>query len=1628
MGTEKKIRRALFTILLSIIAVTTHAATLTTSQQSACVDESVKIEVTDLSGVEYVDFKRSTDNGSTWTNVGRAVVKNGKAEITDFMTTEEPVYKVFSYPGAADLSVQSNKVTLKTTDCPKSSSCHTTSSGDVFDGTDFSVVDKNGTTTGSGFVDNIESFLPENHITLSNSCSNAFISNSYETNPESFMANDTNYYMYFSPANCGQPLSFRFQQTTDERCCEKDNNNKCVNFKNNLCGTGRYNNQNCDENVPIWNHKYFELRMKVFFKINCDNNAIQDGTNIKMSLSEGGGVSDCFEDNTMYTEIIVKQNNSRLGYALVPKAFDMIYLKDIKDSEQKSVKFTKEYVYEMDISIYGKFDLRNNANQKQFVTVKPEFGQWGNSGCVDFAVDYISLESESLCLSSNTSCLDQDVAVNVNALGFSERANFIWQKKNDDGTWSTISEYSGVGKGHADVKVTEVGLKEFRVFVDREGGEINTEDNSTYDQLFDFYIVGKYCDVSLIDINGESSICLPTNVTEYDYEAIQSVDNDTVNYSWIVRDPDGNDVTSSMLTVDSGDSKKAKFKIGDGVKEGEYKIKVFRAYKGEDGDGGAYEKTVTIGKAPQLGNDPVALNYCTESAPSEDEVIAHIKKTIGDNYEVTVADYNGADGAYTYTATANGCSANGTVEVAKLVMADKTVDAFSYCTGSFSRDALLSHIKNKLGDGYEISELSENGNPYTFKIKETSSGCSTNGTVTVTEISLPSGTLDNLSYCSGSEAPTLPTTLGDYNVVYEGDGETDGNVTTYSYRLVTTTAPACSSDVQTFTVTKLELPGKPSQTVFKFCAESDVNTTILADSVKKYVTVPEGKTYDITVTEKGGTYTYVIKDNATNCEVTGDLTIERYAKPTAPEVTISNYCYGTEGTLPTLPSGVSWVGGEPDVSASVSAGTHGYSYRFTDNNGCVSDDVTKSFTVHAKPEISVAFTQGGASVGEVCPSNGGDLVVTATVTNASNLSGTFEYIYNGTTNASASKTLSYDCSTSTVNVIAQVKYTPETNLVCVSDKVTLAIPFADKPDFACAQSQPTEYTITSGCSTNVNFAAPTYKSCKANAVKSFVLQTKQKDDSYKDSVTAQTWDNISHSLAPGSYKAIFTVEDLCLGENNKCEREFTVVDGVAPTIDCADKTIVVNTDKGECSAEVTLTPEVSDNCGIHSVNATLDGSAVTLLNNTFTATLDKGTHTVLWTVTDVNGKNSECKQTVTVEDKENPVISGISDIEKVSCEASGIVISNPTATDNCDVTEFSVSNDNSDKVTVSMDADGNVSYTGTFPIGTTTIKWTAKDEAGNTTTVDQTVTVTDGAITLPEITPMNYCSGTLPTAAEAETYLRNQLASANVQYGNDLKVTITAGVYNFSFTNEHGCPTSGVLKLNELPLPAAPKTDFTYCPESVVSAGLLQSEIVNAYTNASAYEIEVKNVSGDKYSYTVKNKETNCATSGEFVVKRYAKPTAPTVTINPFCENLAAASKPSLPVSGAGDFSGYTINWTEQPNADLTKLGSGSHIYKYTVTDGNNCVSAETSFTVEVYATPTAPKVENMAFCENASDKPSLPVSEAGDFAGYTINWTEQPNADLTKLGSGSHIYKYTVTDGNNCVSAETSFTVEVYA
>jgi hypothetical protein len=107
---------------------------------------------------------------------------------------------------------------------------------------------------------------------------------------------------------------------------------------------------------------------------------------------------------------------------------------------------------------------------------------------------------------------------------------------------------------------------------------------------------------------------------------------------------------------------------------------------------------------------------------------------------------------------------------------------------------------------------------------------------------------------------------------------------------------------------------------------------------------------------------------------------------------------------------------------------------------------------------------------------------------------------------------------------------------------------------------------------------------------------------------------------------------------NKTTKTFTVTvnDEQAPVITCPnDRT--VTTDPGVCTAVVTLVnPGATDNCqGVSVVGRRSDSKALT-------DAYPKGSTTITWTATDAVGNKSSCTQTITVEDKEKPVITNAS--------------------------------------------------------------------------------------------------------------------------------------------------------------------------------------------------------------------------------------------------------------------------------------------------------------------------------------------------------------------------------------------------
>ncbi len=198
----------------------------------------------------------------------------------------------------------------------------------------------------------------------------------------------------------------------------------------------------------------------------------------------------------------------------------------------------------------------------------------------------------------------------------------------------------------------------------------------------------------------------------------------------------------------------------------------------------------------------------------------------------------------------------------------------------------------------------------------------------------------------------------------------------------------------------------------------------------------------------------------------------------------------------------------------------------------------------------------------------------------------------------------------------------------------------------------------------------------------------------------------THGAPPGSafliggpYPIQYTAADAC-GNTAVCNFTVTVVDDDPPTIACPPP-VTVPTDAGLCSASgVSLgTPIATDNCGVATV--TSDAPSVFLL----------GTTTVTWTATDSNNLSSTCTQTVTVIDTELPSFSGcpgplITSADAGTCSAA-VSWTPPTANDNC----------GSPLVT------SNYSPGAVFPLGTTTVTYTATDGSGNPAQCSFTVKV-----------------------------------------------------------------------------------------------------------------------------------------------------------------------------------------------------------------------------------------------------------------------------------------------------------------
>ncbi|WP_113922614.1 HYR domain-containing protein [Cognataquiflexum aquatile] len=186
---------------------------------------------------------------------------------------------------------------------------------------------------------------------------------------------------------------------------------------------------------------------------------------------------------------------------------------------------------------------------------------------------------------------------------------------------------------------------------------------------------------------------------------------------------------------------------------------------------------------------------------------------------------------------------------------------------------------------------------------------------------------------------------------------------------------------------------------------------------------------------------------------------------------------------------------------------------------------------------------------------------------------------------------------------------------------------------------------------------------------------------------------------------------------NTAECSFTVTitedaDAVDPIISNCPTDITVSNDPGDCSAAVTWTaPTATDNSGSVDLVSNFESGAV----------FPVGTTKVTYTATDAAGNQVTCSFDVTVADDELPVIGSVSDISVTvpsGQTVTSVSVPLPSVSDNCSATVTGVRSDGKP-------------LTDPYPVGQTTITWSAEDPSGNdAAVVIQKVTVTQSAPSL----------------------------------------------------------------------------------------------------------------------------------------------------------------------------------------------------------------------------------------------------------------------------------------------------------
>ena len=449
------------------------------------------------------------------------------------------------------------------------------------------------------------------------------------------------------------------------------------------------------------------------------------------------------------------------------------------------------------------------------------------------------------------------------------------------------------------------------------------------------------------------------------------------------------------------------------------------------------------------------------------------------------------------------------------------------------------------------------------------------------------------------------------------------------------------------------------------------------------------------------------------------------------------------------------------------------------------------------------------------------------------------------------------------------------------------------------------------------------------------------DNTSIESVTGVRADGLALTAAypVGSTVITWTAKDVN-GNINSSTQTITVTDNQLPTI-TAPAAVTVTADAGLCSAsQVALG---------HAVTA--DNCAVATTTNNAPATFPVGSTTVTWTVTDIHGNVSTATQIVTVTDDELPVIVNtpinITQVNDQGNCSAVVTWTAATATDNCP------------GVMISSDHQSGE----TFPVGTTTVTYTATDAHGHTVTSSFTITVNDTekpTITATDKTQTadaGVCKATVTVAVPITAdNCAVQSVSNSINGTNNASGVYPVGTTTITWTvtdiHSNVNTTTQTITVNDDEKPVVATQNITIQLDASGAASITPAQINNGSTDNCG----IASVTLDKTSFYCSNVGANTVTLTVTDIHGNVSTATAVVTVQDKVAPIAKAKNITVgldAVTGSATITGADVNngssdacgiasMTVFPSS-FTCANQGANTVTLTVTDVNGNVSTTTA-------------------------------------------------------------------------------------